>query len=97
MTVTNRQFMTPIRQLYSSRLQLYWVLGEVFLGIHYQSKMEKNCPIKLMMVIFRFSNAFENRIYLGVDLMLNFGVGLAYMLYTKPEVHIIKNLFSILF
>ena len=59
--------------------------------------MEKNWPIKLMMVIFRFSKAFEYRIYLGVDLMLNLGVGLAYMLYTNPEVHIIKNLFSILF
>ena len=62
--------------------------------LHYQSKMEKNCPIKLMMVIFRFSNAFEYRIYLGVDLMLYLGVGLAYMLYTEPEFHVIKNLFS---
>ena len=65
-----------------------------FSWLHYQSKMEKNWPIKLMMVIFRFSNAFEYRIYLGVDLMLYLGVGLAYMLYTEPEFHVIKNLFS---
>ena len=45
------------------------------------------------MVIHRFSKAFENRIYLGFDLVLYLGVGWAYMLYTKPKVHIIKNLY----
>ena len=53
-----------------------------------------------MMVILRFSKAFEYRIYLGVVIMLYMGVGWAYMVYTKPEVHVIKNLYyfwSILF
>ena len=44
--------------------------------------MEKNWPIKLMMVIFRFSKAFEYRIYLGVGpyVILECGIGL-YVIY----------------
>ena len=55
--------------------------------------MEKNWPIKLMMVIFRFSKAFEYRIYLGVGpyVILGCGIGLYVIYKTRSSRH--KKLF----